>query len=166
MSHISWDSIYSYFVAKDTTTLVDCSRKFGVHIDYVRQKAAAEKWTAKKLQIRQNALALMEQQAANEIVKRNQEHIKQARLLQGTALEAIAEKGLRPETFDVARKALEVGQKLERVALNMDARNTPSVEISNHKGQVMRVTWGDGQPLGDFKQADGHWETIKTYDSY
>lgn len=166
MAHISWDSIYSYFIAKDTTTLVDCSRKFGIHIDYVRQKAAAEKWTAKKLQVRQTALALMEERTANEIVKRNQEHIKQARLLQGTALEAIAEKGLRPETFDVARKALEVGQKLERVALGMDKAIAPSVEVSNSKRQKLRITWGDNTPIADLVQGDDHMELVKSYDSY
>ena len=166
MAHISWDSVYSYFIANDATTLVDCSKKFGIHIDYVRQIAAKQGWTTKKLQVRQTALALMEQRTANELAKRNEEHIKQARLLQGTALEAIAEKGLRPETFDVARKALEVGQKLERVALGMNKAITPSVEIANNQGQVMRVTWGDNTPIADLVQKENHFELVKSYDSY
>ncbi len=166
MSHIDWLSIYNFFISSDSITLVDCAKKFGVHIDYIRQKAAKEGWTAKKLQVRQTALTLMEQQTANEIVKRNQEHIKQARLLQGTALEAIAEKGLRPETFDVARKALEVGQKLERAALGMDKPITPSVELANNKGQTLRITWGDLTPIADMVQGENHLELVKSYDSY
>jgi len=166
MAHIDWLSIYNHFISNDVVTLADCSRKFGVHVDYIRQIAAKQGWTAKKFQVRQTALTLMEQRTVNEISKRNEEHIKQARLLQGTALEAIAEKGLRPETFDVARKALEVGQKLERMALGMDKAITPSVELANNKGQTLRITWGDHTPIADMVQGENHLELVKSYDSY
>ncbi len=166
MAHIDWLAVYNHFISNDSTTLVDCSKRFGVHIDYIRQKAAKESWTAKKLQVRQTALTLIEKRTANELAKRNEAHVKQARLLQATALESIAEKGLRPETFDVARKALEVGQKLERVALGMDKAITPSVEIANNRGQMMRITWGDNTPIGDFVQNNDHIELVKGYDSY
>jgi hypothetical protein len=166
MAHIDWLAIYNHFISSDTITLVECSKKFGINLDYVRQKSAKEGWVTKKLQVRQNSLALIEKRTANEIAKRNEAHIKQARLLQATALESIAEKGLRPETFDVARKALEVGQKLERTALGMDKVSTPNIELANSKGQLLRIFWGDNTPLGDFVQNNDHIELVKSYDSY
>lgn len=171
MAHINWDSVYTFFIVSESTTLADTAKHFNIHVDYVRQVASKQGWTTKKLQIQQTAQKLIENKVVEQIAKRNEEHIKQARLLQGTALEAIAEKGLRPESFDIARKALETGQKLERAAMNMDRRETPSVAVQNnfnsfnaqHKeGQPFQIQWGDGEDLGTFVHINGHLERIET----
>lgn len=166
MARINWTRVYQYYLSGESVSYRDVANKFGISYDYVKEIGAKENWIAKKLQVQQYAHKLIENQSAATLAKRNEEHIKQARLLQGTALEAIAEKGLRPETYDVARKALEVGQKLERIALNMDRRDTHSVEITNNNGKLLRISWGNGEAIGDFTQTDGHLEAVKTYDTY
>lgn len=166
LQYIDWQAVYSYYISNEKINYPDCATKFNISIDSVKKKGAEENWTRKKQQVLKAALNLIEQRTTVEIAKRNEEHIKQARLLQGTALEAIAEKGLRPETFEMARRALETGQKLERAALGMDRTTTPSVEIANSKGHVMRITWGDNTPIGDFVQSGNNIELVKSYDSY
>jgi hypothetical protein len=166
MAHIDWLAVYNYFISSDATTLADCAKKFGIHVDYVRQVAAKQNWTTKKLQVRQTALTLMEQRTANEIAKRNNEHAKIGRAIQGISLEALASSDFKPKSFDEIRKGLETGVKIERVALGLDRKETPSVEIANNKGQVMRISWGDNSPIGDFTQKGEHLELVKSYDSY
>lgn len=166
MAHINWLAVYNHFIANDTTTLADCASKFDIHVDYVRQKASQEQWTSKKLQVRQAALKLMEQQTADEIAKRNEEHAKMGRAIQGVALESLATSGYKPRSFDEIRKGLETGIKIERQALDMDRKIIPNVEISNNEGQRLLITWGDNTPIGEFIKKDGLLQCVKDYNTY
>lgn len=166
MAHINWDAVYTFFIANESTTLADTAKHFGIHVDYVRQKAAEQKWTAKKLQVHQAALKLTESKTINLLTQRNEAIAKIGRVLQGLGMEAIAERQMKPKNFDEARKSIETGVKLERLALNMDKSVAPSVELSNEKGQRMRISWGDNTPLADFIKTGDHLELTKRYDTY
>lgn len=119
MGNPSWIEIYGYFISFEKTSLRDCATEFAISYDSLRQKAASEKWYEKKKKLYLNALNEIEGRIAEEIKIRTEEQIKQAQLLQQKGLTAILELGVRPKTFEEARKAIEVGIELERVALGM-----------------------------------------------
>ena len=174
LQQIAWQKVYAFYLSNEKISYSDCASKFNISIDSVKKKGAEENWTNKKLQVLQSARQIIESKSAELLAKRNEEHIRQARLLQGTALEAIATKGLRPESFDVARKALEVGQKLERVALNMDRKEVSTVAVQNNFNSFhtqrperipFEIQWGDGEALGTFAYVNGSIENIETNDT-
>jgi hypothetical protein len=176
MAHIDWLSVYNYFISSDTITLADCANKFGVHVDYVRQVAAKQNWTTKKLQVRQTAIALMEQKTANEIAKRNEEHAKIGRAIQGVSLEALASGNFKPKSFEEIRKGLETGVKLERQALNLDKQPSVAIQQNNFnntnfhtvkpKNIPFEIQWGNGDPVGTFIYSDAGIERVKTSDAF
>lgn len=144
---IDWNTIYAYYIGSEATTLKDCAKQFHMSHDVIRQHARLRNWTEKKRQALQLAFNLMEERTVEEIAKRNIEHVRQSKLLEGAGLEAIAEKGMRPRSFLEALKAIEVGQQLERTSLGMDQKVSPRMNITNSQGQSMQVVWGDGTPL-------------------
>ncbi len=170
LQQISWQKVYSFYLSNEKISYADCATKFNISIDSVKKKGAEGHWINKKLHVLQAAQKIIESKSAEVIAKRNEEHIKQARLLQGTALEAIAERGLRPDTFEMARRALETGQKLERTALNMDR---PTLAVQNNfnsfntprpQGQPFTIEEGDGTPLGTFVYVNGSMARINEAD--
>lgn len=152
MSHINWAKAYQFFISTSTLSYRDVAEKFNISHDYVKEVGAKEKWIEKRDQIQKAALNLMEERTVEEIAKRNIEHVKQSRLLEGSGLEAIADKGLRPHTFMEAVKAIEIGQQLERNALGMDQKVSPKVKFTNPEGRQIHVVWGNGSELSNYDQ--------------
>ncbi len=122
INHSDWTAIYAYFISSEKITLKDCADKFGSSYDSLRQKSSIDGWKYKKQKVYSSAIRMIETRTIEEIKKRNEEQIKQAQLLQNTGVDLIVTKGFRPNTFDEARKAIEVGQQLERIALGMNNR--------------------------------------------
>ncbi|SRR5258708_3076956 len=149
MAHIRWDSVYSYFIASESITLADTARHFNIHTDYVRAKAAEDKWTEKKQQVMKTALSLVEERTVTEIAKRNMEHAKMGRAIQGVALEALATSSYKPKSFDDVRKGLETGIKIERQALGMDNKIYGKVFVDTPQVKY-HVVWGDGSELSEY----------------
>jgi hypothetical protein len=164
LQYIDWQAVYSYYISNEKINYPDCASHFNISIDSVKKKGAEENWTSKKQQVLKAALNLTEQRTISEIAKRNEEHAKMGRALQGISLEALATNQFKPKSFEDIRRGLETGIKLERQSLGLDRKETPSVEIANNKGQMLRIMWGDSTPLGDFAQHNGHLELIKSYD--
>lgn len=175
MAHINWLSVYNHFVSSESVTLADCATKFNIHVDYVRQVAAKQGWTAKKLQIKHAALQEVERKAVDLLAKRSEEHAQLGKALQLKAIQALATDNFNPKSFDDIRKGLETGIRIERQALDMDKREAPSVAIQNNfnsfhtqkpNGVPFEIQWGNGESLGTFAYNNGSIENLTTNDTY
>ncbi|HEV2340113.1 MAG TPA: hypothetical protein VGT05_05180 [Patescibacteria group bacterium] len=162
MNRIDWNVAYQFFIATSSLSYRDVAEKFNINYDYVKEIGAREKWVEKRDLIQKAALNLMEERTVGEVAKRNIEHIKQSRLLEGSGIEAIADKGLRPQTFMEAVKAIEIGQQLERTALGMDQKVSPKVKITNSEGRQIHVVWGNGSELSSYDQRRQYEQTTNT----
>jgi len=149
MAHINWDSVYTFFVANELTTLADTAKHFSINVDYVRQVAAKEKWTSKKLQVRKTALNLMEQNTATDLSKRYESHAQMGRALQEVALQALATSGYKPKSFEEIRKSLDTGIKIEQTSLLIDQKINGKL-YANPPVIKYHITYGDGAELDKY----------------
>ena len=149
LQYIDWQAVYAYYISSEKINYPDCASHFNISIDSVKKKGAEENWTNKKQQILQSALTLTEQRTVSEIAKRNEEHAKMGRALQGVALEALATSNFKPKSFDDIRKGLETGIKLERQALGTDNRTSSKVTIATPNVRY-HITYGDGAELDEY----------------
>jgi len=149
LQYIDWAAVYSFYISSEKINYPDCASRFNISIDSVKRKGSEENWTNKKQQVLKAALNLTEQRTISEIAKRNEEHAKMGRALQGVALEALATSNFKPKSFDDIRKGLETGIKLERQALGMDNRLRGQVFVDTPQVKY-HVVWGDGAELSEY----------------
>jgi len=166
MAHHNWSEIYQYYISNEGVSYQDCSDKFDIPVGTIKERGSLEKWNQKRITIFRTATQLMETRLLDAIIKRNEEHAKIGRALQGVALETLATSEYKPKSYDEIRKGLETGIKIERQALSMDKKIPSAVEIANNQGQRLRITWGDNEPVGEFLQTENNLELVKSYDSY
>ncbi|HUD44383.1 MAG TPA: hypothetical protein VMR41_02470 [Patescibacteria group bacterium] len=148
---IDWNEIYSHYISSESTTLKDCSQKFDVSHDVIRQHASSEQWSNKKAQVLRAALSLIDARTAEEVSKRNTEHIQIARAMIGVAAKKMAD-GIEPKDAKDIKEWVATAIDIERKALGMDEKVTPRVEMTNKQGQKMILTWGDGKPLKSYDE--------------
>lgn len=149
LQYIDWQAVYSYYISNEKINYPDCASHFNISIDSVKKKGAEENWTDKKQQVLKAALSLTEQRTISEIAKRNEEHAKMGRAIQGIALEALATGNFKPKSFDDIRKGLETGIKIERQALGIDNRIYKKVFIDTPQIKY-HITYGDGAELTEY----------------
>lgn len=149
LQQIDWQAVYSYYISNEKISYSDCASRFNISIDSVKKKGAENDWTNKKQQIMQAALNLTEQRTISEIAKRNAEHAKIGRAIQGVSLEALATSNFKPKSFDDIRKGLETGIKIERTALGMDQKVNGKVYIETPQVKY-HITYGDGAELWEY----------------
>lgn len=149
LQYIDWQAVYSYYISNEKINYPDCASYFNISIDSVKKKGAEENWTSKKQQVLKAALSITEQRTISEIAKRNEEHAKMGRAIQGVALEALATSNFKPKSFDDIRKGLETGIKIERSALGMDHRIYAKAYLETPQVKY-HVVWGDGAELDEY----------------
>jgi len=148
LQKIDWSQIYSYYISNEKISYYDCASRFKVSVDSVKKKGAEEDWTAKKQQIHKTALALTEQKATQELVKRNESHIAIGIALQSTAVKQMVDKGIVPNTAKDVKDWIATGVQIERKARGMDISHS-QVMISTSRVRY-HITWGDGAELNEY----------------
>ncbi len=149
LQQINWQEVYAFYLNSESISYADCASHFSISIDSVKKKGSVENWTGKKQQILQQALAITEQRTVNEIAKRNEEHAKIGRALQGVSLEALTKNEFKPKSFEDIRKGLDTGIKIERNALGMDNKVYGKVYVDTPTVKY-HITYGDGAELNEY----------------
>lgn len=119
---LPWSDVYGYFISDERISLRDCSEKYGLNYDSLRQKASKEGWTWKKTQVFKNGLTMMESRTSEEIAKRNLVQIQYARMLLFKAAAAL-KAGVLPQNARDIRQWVAVGISIERICLGMNGLN-------------------------------------------
>lgn len=143
---IDWEQAYTFFISSEQHTLKETAEVFSIDYEYLRQRASDEKWILKKQEIASTARSLVEQQARDELVKRNTEMIQLCRAMQFKAAEVMAEGRVQLKAKDI-RDWIATGIEIERRCLNMDERQ-PQLE----EPKKVIITWGNGKPLNSYDE--------------
>jgi hypothetical protein len=131
---INWTDIFTFYLSSDIVTLRDCSQKFQVSYDVVRQKASKAKWRQVKKQSRQGMIQVAIQKVIQEnsiqLAQVNKNHLKLAQWLQGGAMKMLTEKGILPTTARDIQSWINSSIKIERNALGMSQTTQPKIETT------------------------------------
>lgn len=145
---INWVEAYSFFIASEQCTLRTTAEQFHIDYEYLRQRASDENWVKCKEDILQSARFILQEQARDDLVRRNQEMVKLARAMQIQGAQKIADGTVELKSARDIRDWILTGIEIERRCLNMDVKKP---EPEQEQKRVI-ITWGDGKPLQSYDE--------------
>lgn len=126
LASFDWLEVKTYYLTHPTVTMEELATKFGISFGYLRQVAAAEKWTETKREVQADTDKKVMQAVVETIADVKIRHAKIGKNLQNAAIRSMVDSEgnltLKAKSLTEAQLALKTGVQIERDALGLNEK--------------------------------------------